>query len=52
VDPANPLLALPNVIPSPHLGAQTDGATNTMGWMSLNACLAVLRGEPCLYRVV
>lgn len=42
---SHPLLALPNVIATPHLGAQTDGATNTMGWMALADCLAVLRGE-------
>ncbi|HEX9013702.1 MAG TPA: NAD(P)-dependent oxidoreductase, partial [Anaerolineaceae bacterium] len=44
-DPNHPLLALPQVIATPHLGAQTDGATNTMGWMAFNDCLAVLRGE-------
>lgn len=44
-DPANPLLGLPQVIATPHLGAQTDGATNAMGWMALADCLAVLRGE-------
>jgi phosphoglycerate dehydrogenase-like enzyme len=48
----HPLLMLPNVIATPHLGAQTDGATDHMGWWSLNDCLAVLRGEPPLYRVV
>lgn len=51
VDPHNPLLAMPQVIPSPHLGAQTDGATNSMGWMALNDCLAVLRGEAPAHRV-
>ncbi len=44
-DPQHPLLGLPQVIATPHLGAQTDGATNTMGWMAFNDCLAVLRGE-------
>jgi phosphoglycerate dehydrogenase-like enzyme len=44
-DPKHPLLGLAQVIATPHLGAQTDGATNTMGWMALNNCLAVLRGE-------
>jgi len=44
-DPNHPLLALPQVIAIPHLGAQTDGATNAMGWMALQDCLAVLRGE-------
>ncbi|NPV86981.1 MAG: phosphoglycerate dehydrogenase [Anaerolineae bacterium] len=51
-DPSHPLLALPQVIATPHLGAQTDGATNAMGWMALNDCLAVLRGETPKYRVV
>ena len=44
-DPNNPLLSLPNVITTPHLGAQTDGATSNMGWMALKNCLAVLNGE-------
>ena len=50
-DPAHPLLALPQVVATPHLGAQTDGATNAMGWMSLEDCLAVLRGEQPAHRV-
>lgn len=48
----HPLLALPQVIATPHLGAQTDGATNTMGSMALDDCLAVLNGEEPKYRVV
>ncbi len=44
-DAANALLALPNVIVTPHTGAHTDGATNAMGRGALNDCLAVLRGE-------
>ncbi|MEZ4589862.1 MAG: phosphoglycerate dehydrogenase [Chloroflexota bacterium] len=48
----NPLLALPQVIPTPHMGAHTDGATNAMGSMALADCLAVLRGETPQYRVV
>jgi D-3-phosphoglycerate dehydrogenase len=51
-DPAHPLLALPQVIATPHIGSQTDGATNAMGWMALNDCLAVLRGEAPAHRVV
>jgi D-3-phosphoglycerate dehydrogenase len=51
-NPANPLLSLPQVICTPHLGAQTDGATSNMGWYALNDCLAVLRGEPPKYRVI
>ncbi len=49
--PDHPLLALPQVIATPHLGAQADGATNAMGWMSLEDCLRVLRGEEPLHRV-
>lgn len=43
--PDHPLLRLPQVIVTPHTGSHTDDATNAMGWMSLRACLAVLRGE-------
>jgi D-3-phosphoglycerate dehydrogenase len=41
----HPLLRLPQVMATPHTGSHTDEATNAMGWMSLRACLAVLRGE-------
>ncbi|MFN2119508.1 MAG: phosphoglycerate dehydrogenase [Anaerolineales bacterium] len=44
-DPRNPLLCHPKVIATPHLGAQTDGATSNMGWMAMDDCLAVLGGE-------
>ena len=47
----HPLLALPQVIATPHIGAHTDGATNAMGWLALKDCLAVLRGERPKYRV-
>jgi D-3-phosphoglycerate dehydrogenase len=47
----NPLLALKQVIATPHLGSQTDSATNRMGWMALRDCLAVLRGEEPEHRV-
>ena len=47
-DPGNPLLALPQVIVTPHMGAHADSATNGMGWGALQNCLAVLRGEPAL----
>lgn len=50
-DPSNPLLALSNVLVTPHMGAHTDGATNAMGWMSLRDCLAVLRGDEPKFRV-
>lgn len=44
-DPKNPLLTLPQVIATPHLGAQTDGATSNMGWLAMRDCLAVLKNE-------
>ena len=50
-DPKNPLLALPQVITTPHLGAQTDGATSNMGWLALHDCLAVLKNEEPAFRV-
>jgi len=50
-EPGYPLLALPNVIATPHLGAQTDGAVNQMGRMALNDCLAVLQGFPPVHPV-
>ena len=50
-DPKNPLLNLPQVIATPHLGAQTDGATSNMGWFAMRDCLAVLRNEQPIYRV-
>jgi D-3-phosphoglycerate dehydrogenase len=50
-DPKNPLLLLPQVIATPHLGAMTDGATSNMGWFALRDCLAVLKGEEPVYKV-
>jgi len=41
----NPLIKLPQVILTPHMGAHAESATNRMGWMALEDCLAVLRGE-------
>ena len=51
-DPKNPLLNLPQVILTPHMGAHTDSATYQMGWGALQNCLAVLRGEEPPNRVV
>jgi phosphoglycerate dehydrogenase-like enzyme len=48
----HPLLQHERVIATPHMGAHTDGATNAMGWASLNDCLAVLCGEEPCHRVV
>jgi D-3-phosphoglycerate dehydrogenase len=41
----HPLLQLPQVLATPHMAAHTDEAVQAMGWMSVEACLAVLRGE-------
>jgi D-3-phosphoglycerate dehydrogenase len=51
-DPDNPLLALPQVIATPHTGAHSDSATNSMGWGALINLLAVLQGNEPLNRVV
>lgn len=48
----NPLLALDAVIATPHMASHTDGATNAMGWGALHDCLAVLRGQQPVHRVV
>jgi D-3-phosphoglycerate dehydrogenase / 2-oxoglutarate reductase len=41
----HPLLQLPQVLVTPHMASHTDEAASAMGWMSLKACLAALRGE-------
>ncbi|MCX7966411.1 MAG: phosphoglycerate dehydrogenase [Syntrophorhabdaceae bacterium] len=41
----NPLLFLPQVIVTPHTGAHTDEAIYRMSRMSMDNCLAVLKGE-------
>lgn len=43
--PDNPLFQLPQVIATPHSSAHADDATNAMGKMALEDCLAVLRSE-------
>ncbi|MBL8161329.1 MAG: phosphoglycerate dehydrogenase [Anaerolineae bacterium] len=48
----HPLLRLPQVIATPHMGAHTDSATHAMGRMALADCLAVLRGDAPRYRVI
>lgn len=48
----HPILQFPQVIATPHMGAHTDDAMNSMGRMALNECLAVLRGEEPQFRVV
>ena len=51
-DPDHPLLQIPDVIVTPHIGAQADAATNAMGRMSMRDCLAVLAGREPKFRVV
>ncbi len=51
-DPNHPLLKLPQVIATPHLGAQTDSATSNMGWMAMHDCLAVLEGKEPKFPVI
>jgi D-3-phosphoglycerate dehydrogenase len=46
------LLQFRQVIATPHSGAHTDDATNSMGRIALTACLAALRGEEPLNRIV
>jgi phosphoglycerate dehydrogenase-like enzyme len=45
VDPANPLLALDNVILAPHSIGHTDETFRLIGASACNAVLAVMRGE-------
>jgi len=51
-DPDHPLLHHPSVLPTPHMAAHADAATNKMGRAALDDCLAVLRGEEPRHRVV
>jgi len=50
-DASNPLLSMPNVVCTPHLGAHSDSATNAMGKMAMEECLAVLEGKIPKYQV-
>ena len=51
-DKENPLLALPQVITTPHMASHTDIATDTMGHYALRDCLAVLQGKEPKHRVI
>lgn len=51
-DPGNMLLALPQVIITPHMGAHSDRAANVMGRWALQDCLNVLKGEAPIHRVI
>jgi len=48
----NSLVGLPQVLATPHLGAHSDGATNAMGRLAMQDCLAVLSGKEPQFRVV
>lgn len=41
----NKILSLPQVITTPHMGAAADDASNNMTRISIEECLAVLKGE-------
>lgn len=47
----NPLLELPNVVVTPHIGAQTRESIARMGVIAAENVLRVLGGEEPLYRV-
>ncbi len=47
----NPLLSLPQVIVTPHMGAGTDMAANEMGRIAMEDCIAILKGERPKYIV-
>ena len=51
-DKENRLLALPQVITTPHMASHTDIATDTMGHYALRDCLAVLQGKEPKHRVI
>lgn len=46
VDPANPLLQLPNVLPFPHVASATVEAANRMGVAAAEEVVRVLSGQP------
>jgi lactate dehydrogenase-like 2-hydroxyacid dehydrogenase len=45
------LLELPNVVLAPHIGGQTGDGLLRMGEMTVDNCLAALRGETSPYAV-
>lgn len=47
----HPFLKMENILTTPHMGAHSDSAKNTMGRMAMRECLAVLRGEQPRYQV-
>ncbi|MCC8194519.1 MAG: hydroxyacid dehydrogenase [Deltaproteobacteria bacterium] len=51
IRPENPLLALPNFVAMPHVGASTEESLVRMGTTVVDDVLRVLRGEAPLYPV-
>jgi len=47
-----PIISLPQVILTPHIGANTDDAANRMGYLAVDDCLRVLSGNPPIFRVI
>jgi D-3-phosphoglycerate dehydrogenase len=47
----HPLLMNPRILVTPHCASHTDGATQNMGRMAVQDCLAVMRGEAPRYLV-
>lgn len=48
----SPLLGLDNCIMTPHIGGYTSDAVLNMGILAAKNLVAVLKGEPCEFRVV
>jgi phosphoglycerate dehydrogenase-like enzyme len=52
LDPADPLLGLPNVVLAPHVAWLSTGTFARSFSIAAENCLRLKRGEACLYRVV
>jgi phosphoglycerate dehydrogenase-like enzyme len=51
VDPADPLLTLPNVVLTPHIGWLTDGTFDRSLALAAENCRRLATGQPLLHRV-
>jgi phosphoglycerate dehydrogenase-like enzyme len=52
VDPANPLLALPNVVVAPHMAWLTPETLDRSLGVAFENCRRLAAGEPLLHQVV
>jgi phosphoglycerate dehydrogenase-like enzyme len=52
VDPADPLLGLPNVVLTPHIGWLTDGTFDRSLALAAENCRRLAAAQPLLHRVV